>query len=804
MTTQTNEQIESAPCHRIRADEAGHVQSALNRPHPLPLPKGEGRGEGERGERLPGGIVNKPGSLHDVNHLARAALRSGKVRLTLNAPANIRRVLRPDGVCVLTFDRPDSAANVFDRATLAELDAQLAFIENQPDVQGVVLASAKPSIFIAGADLHALGKFPSTPGTVPPDLPALIELGQRVFNRLAALSVPTVAAIHGACVGGGFELALACDYRVASPDKATKIGLPETQLGILPAWGGSTRLPRLIGLPLALDVILGGKTLPAKVALKRGMVDELAPKQQLVDLAVQRILGGSATPRRTAHALTNNALSAAVIAARARSQVWQRTRGHYPAVLKALDVAVSGLRKSVSGSLALEREAVLELAQSEAARNLIRVFFLQERAKKLGTGQASSLALHSSEKHGKASETGWKPVLRATVIGAGVMGAGIAQWLTSRGVQVTMTDIDTDAVARGVAKVAELYRAGAKRRVFTPVEMRQGMDRLTPFTGEPPLRHMDLVIEAAVERMDLKKRIFQGLAARSSPDTILATNTSALSVAGLADATPCPERVIGIHFFNPVHKMQLVEVVRGPRTSPDVVARAVRFVQQTGRLPVLVNDSPGFVVNRILMPYLLEAGHLFEHGARIEDIDAAMLDFGMPMGPLRLVDEVGVDVAAHVARTLVEQFSPRLRMPMILEKMLQAGQLGRKADHGFYLHNTKRPVPHTELAMFRVAEDSAGLDRNVLQEGMVMLMVNEAARCLEEGVVGTPADVDFAMIMGTGFAPFRGGPLRHADALGVQHVVERMNRLAATSGERFHPCALLEQMAEEGRRFYEG
>jgi len=717
------------------------------------------------------------------------------LRIAADPPERIRRAVGPDGVCVLTFDRPGSTANVFDRPTLLELDTHLAFLEEHAGLKGLILTSAKPAIFIAGADLHALGEFPAAPGALPPGLPELIELGQRVFNRLAALPVPKIAAIHGACLGGGYELALACDLRLASDDKATKIGLPETQLGILPAWGGSTRLPRLIGLPKALEVILAGKVLPAKAAWKRCLVDDLAPREKLVELARERLFAGTARPHRKSHWFINNPLAAQLIAARARSQLWLRTRGHYPAVLKALDVAANGLGRPLCESLAEEREAVLELAGTESTRNLMRLFLLQERAKKLvGSGHAATGVVSQREAA--------RPVTRAAVIGAGVMGAGIAQWLTSHGVQVVLCDINADAVGRGLAKVAELYLAGLKRHWFTALEVRQGLDRVFPAVGEPPLTNVDFVIEAAVERMDLKLAIFRSLAARVGPETILATNTSALSVSELADATPCPERVLGLHFFNPVHRMQLIEVARGERTHPEAVARAVRFVQQIGKLPVVVRDRPGFIVNRILVPYLIEAGHLFEQGARIVDIDEAMLDFGMPMGPLRLIDEIGVDVAHHVANTLVGHFSPRLTMPPVLEHMLKAGQLGRKNDHGFYLHHGKRPVPHGELRMFQTGNEAARLDRAALRERLVLPMVNEAARCLAEGVAESAADIDFAMVMGAGFAPFRGGPLRYADSVGVEEIVARMKRLAELAGERFAPCEWLERVAGEGGRIY--
>lgn len=727
---------------------------------------------------------------------AKALLARRTVRPAIPLPGSIRRAVGRDGVCVLTFDRPDSSANVFDRAALLELDAHLAFLEGSLEVKGVILTSTKPSIFIAGADLHALGDFPSAPGAAPVGLPELIELGQRVFNRLANLPMPTVAAIHGACVGGGYELALACDYRIASADKATKLGLPETQLGILPAWGGSTRLPRLIGLPRALEIILGSKMLVARAALKRGLVDELVPREQLVGIACDRILSGKARPNRPSHWLVNNPLAAKLIGARAHAELLRRTRGHYPAVFKALDVAARGLGRSSAGSLALEREGVLELAGTEEARNLIRLFFLQERAKKV------AVPTGTGPDHVRRLPAVFPVPSRCAVIGAGVMGSGIAQWLTSRGLPVCLTDLNESAVAGGLDRVRRLYEAGSRRHVFAPVEVRQGLDRLSPVVGNFPLQEVDLIIEAAVEKMTLKQDIFRNLASRCGPNTILATNTSALSVTELAAATPGPERVVGLHFFNPVHRMQLVEVVRGEATSSEVLDRIVRFVQRIGKLPVVVRDRPGFVVNRILMPYLLEAGHLFEQGARIQDIDEAMLDFGMPMGPLRLIDEVGVDVAQHVARTLVASFSDRLAMPGLLERMLQAGQLGRKTGRGFYRYQGKQPQPQKELKMFQIGETAAGLAREALREQLMMPLLNEAARCLEENVVATAADVDFAMVMGTGFAPFRGGPLRWVDALGVRSVVATLNRLAAAHGEQFRPCELLQTLADGNLRFH--
>jgi 3-hydroxyacyl-CoA dehydrogenase/enoyl-CoA hydratase/3-hydroxybutyryl-CoA epimerase len=398
-----------------------------------------------------------------------------------------------------------------------------------------------------------------------------------------------------------------------------------------------------------------------------------------------------------------------------------------------------------------------------------------------------------------------EPVRRLAVIGAGVMGAGIAQWTSSREISVILRDVNHDAIAKGLATIAKLYEQGVKRHALTALEARAGRDRISPSVEDVSLANTELVIEAAVERMDLKQQLFARLDALAGPETILASNTSALSITELAARTRHPERVIGVHFFNPVHRMQLVEVVVGRQTSPEVVRRAVKFVQQIGKLPVVVQDSPGFLVNRILMPYLMEAGYLFAHGARVEDVDESMLDFGMPMGPLRLIDEVGLDVSNHVAADLADKFSDRMQAPEVLALMLKDGLLGKKNGKGFYLHTPgkgEEPDVNPDTDRYGVDARCAGLSREDLRNRMVLLLVNEAARCLEEGVVAEAADVDFGMILGTGFAPFRGGPLRFADQLGVGHLVDEMLRLAETGQLRFTPCNLLQTMASAGTKFY--
>lgn len=636
-----------------------------------------------------------------------------------------------DSIATLTFDREGSRTNIFDRTTLEELDAILDEVESSSILRGLLIRSAKPTIFIAGADLKALAEAKGE------TLKELIESGQRIFNRLADLNIPTVAAIHGACVGGGCELALACDWRVASEHSSTRIGLPETQLGILPAWGGSTRLPALLGLPSALPLILSGKLLKSAAAKRKGLVDAVVPVEHLESHALTFLKRGKR--RRVRRPILHSRVVTSRIRNRASEELLAKTNGLYPGPIAALQVAVNSVRLSRADSLDAERDAILRLADHPETKQLIRLFFLQERAKK----------------H-RLVETDPRETHRTAVIGAGLMGSGIAYWLSSRGIPVTLQDISDDALAKGHHAIASLYDKARRRHVVTATEANRGLDRIHLASGSVPLRNCDLVIEAAVEELAIKKKIFADLAARTRPDTILATNTSALPIADLADGLPHPERLLGLHFFNPVHRMQLVEVVRTASTSEETLATGIAFVRRIGKLPVVVRDSPGFLVNRILMPYLVEAARIFEEGGDPEAIDQAMLDFGMPMGPLRLLDEVGLDVARHVAQTLAAAFPDRMKVPTIVSKLLELGHSGRKSGKGFYNYGKDHSSPNRKALRLRSGKSSASPG---LSEHLAELMTIEARLCLDEKVAASADDIDLAMVLGTGYAPFRGGPL---------------------------------------------
>jgi 3-hydroxyacyl-CoA dehydrogenase/1,4-dihydroxy-2-naphthoyl-CoA synthase len=635
--------------------------------------------------------------------------------------AMIRREIGDDHICLLAFDRPESGANIFDAATLNELNEHVDFVENDASLRGLIITSAKKSIFIAGADLKTLLKQAQTG-----EMRDFIADGQRILNRIAALKIPTVAAIHGACAGGGYEVTLACDWRIVTDDPVTRIGLPETTLGLIPAWGGCTRLPRLIGPERAAEVILKGKLYSAQDALKLGLIDEIAPRDRLVDLG-----------------------------------------------------------------------------KSESTQNLIRNFFLAEKYKK------------------GPSKTPAEKVVHAAVIGAGVMGSGIAQWLSSHGVTVILRDIAREQIDRGLANIEKTYADAVKRGLMTEEKAKEGRARIVASTAPMELRDVQFVIEAASEKIEIKKEIFCELAMQAGPKTIIATNTSALPISELADVTVLPEHVIGLHFFNPVSRMKLVEVVVAKQTSDETRVRTLAFARQIGKWPVVVRDSPGFLVNRVLFPYLLDAAELFESGLDAAKIDNALLQWGMPMGPLRLIDEIGIDITIDIGNTLEKAYGRRDHVPAVLLWLRDGQMLGRKSSAGFYKYEGKTQSANDSLTQWRRGlhgdpEGAEGpvippdwhrdprlrLNESELAHRLVFLMVNEAARCLEEKVVDSPEDADYGMILGTGFAPFRGGPLRFAEHFGLKKIVDEMERVAQTD-DKFAPCDFLKKHARNGTKFYE-
>jgi 3-hydroxyacyl-CoA dehydrogenase/enoyl-CoA hydratase/3-hydroxybutyryl-CoA epimerase len=695
-----------------------------------------------------------------------------------------------DRLATLTFDSPDRKVNVFTRAAFAELEGvieEVAARRNDRSIGALILLSGKPGGFIAGADVEEIARV-----TDPVEAEAGSRVGHRLFSAWEALPFPTLSAIRGTCLGGGLEISLASTYRVASDRPDTKMGLPEVRLGILPGWGGSTRLPRLIGIAEALDLILTGKTVAGRKALKLGLIDALLPDARFLDTLRDFALARLDQPRRVEEAfdlkemlLEKNPLGRKILFDQARKKTLETTRGHYPAPLRAIEVVRVGIEEGARAGFDAEARAVAELATSRTAKNLIHVFRLTEEVKK-ETGLPGAAP---------------REVRSTAVLGAGVMGGGIAQLISDQtALPVRMKDVRDEALASGMQHAAQLFAKQVERRRLTAPEARRRMGLLHPTLDFTGFGRVDLVIEAIVENLGIKQEVFAETARHVPETAILASNTSSLSVGLIGARTPHPERVVGMHFFNPVHKMPLVEVIAPEGSDPAAVNTVFAFTRKLGKTPILVKDTPGFLVNRLLMFYSTEALWLLDEGYRIEDLDRAMTDWGMPMGPMALTDEVGIDVATKVAHILHEAFSDRLPVPEWLDKVPQSGRLGTKNGKGFYRYEGRErkepdPAVYTLLGLQPRMENP---DPGMVADRMVLPMVNEAARCLEEGVVRSAADLDLALIFGTGFPPFRGGLCRWADQEGLGRILSTLERFASSVGDRFTPSEALRRTAEAG------
>jgi 3-hydroxyacyl-CoA dehydrogenase / enoyl-CoA hydratase / 3-hydroxybutyryl-CoA epimerase len=702
-----------------------------------------------------------------------------------------------NGLARVTFDDPERSANVLtDRVMrrLAEVVERLHREVHAGTVRGVLVESGKPASFIVGADVDAIAGIES-----PDEGAEAARLGQAILLELERLPVPTVAAIHGPCMGGGTEIALACRFRVASVHPKTALGLPEVQLGILPAWGGTTRLPRLVGLQAALDLILTGRSVDAERARKLGLVEETFPheifhREALAFLRRRVEEGPIPTGARRGfgrRVLEDTAPGRRLVLRAARNKVRQRAGPHYPAPYRILDVVRGSLGRSLEHGMRLEAEAAGELLVSSVSKNLVHVFHLREDARK-----ARHLDLEAEP----------LDVGHLGVLGAGVMGGGIAQLAARHGIRVRVKDIEHEPVARALHHARELFDLERTKGRIDARTLGEAMERISGGTDYTGFGRLDLVVEAVVERMDVKRAVLKEVEARVPEGCILTSNTSTLSIDGMAEALERPEAFCGMHFFNPVHRMPLVEVIRGPRTSDQAVATVHALARRLGKVPVVVGDGPGFLVNRILGPYLNEAGFLLADGASVKEIDAAALAFGLPMGPLRLLDEVGIDIARHAGDVLHEAFGERMTPAPVLVRMGETGRLGRKGGAGFYRYEGKKERIDDEvpaLVLEGRGGDGERPDEPEIRARLLLAMVNEASRALEEGIARSAADVDLAMIMGTGFPPFRGGLLRFADGIHARTLVERLDTYERSLGPRFEAAPLLRRLAREDQGFYE-
>ena len=698
-----------------------------------------------------------------------------------------------DGIAQVVLDLPGEKVNKFSAVVMAELGTVLDDLGKRNDLKVVVFNSGKPSMFIAGADIKELQAISNRT-----EAESKAVAGQQLFQKVADLRVPTIAVIDGPCLGGGMEFVLACTYRIVTDEDKTKLGLPEVTLGIIPGWGGTQRLPRLIGLLAAMDMIISGAPVNARKAIKLGLADACCARAFLpIELPrfIARLLttdGAAAIINRRPSgfkrwALERTPMGRLVVFRAARKALFKKTRDLMPAPLAALDVLRDTCRMSMKRGLEEEAHRFSELAFTPQSKNLIDCFFAGEALRKAG------------------GET--KTTLTSTaVLGAGVMGGGIAWAFANKGLPVRMKDLTWEAIAKGLHTANDYNKQVMKRRKMTPGDANLLLHRIGGTIDFRGFKQADIVVEAVVENLDVKRKVLSEVENHVSDTTILVSNTSSLSIADMAVGLKRPELFAGMHFFNPVNRMPLVEVVAGPATSPDTIAAVADLVRRIGKTAVIVKDCPGFLVNRILLPYLNEAARCLEDGANIELIDRTIYKFGMPMGPFTLSDEVGLDVGYKVAKILANHYGERMVVADSLRIAYEELHLlGTKGGKGFFLHQEKNKKPQANgelLAAIRARHAAVrSVSEDEILDRCLLIMVNEAVRCLEEQVVDRASSLDLAMVMGTGFPPQKGGLLHYANHLGSRTVAERLMSLSDRCGSRFQPCTMISDLARSNQPF---
>jgi len=697
----------------------------------------------------------------------------------------------------LTFDLPDERINKFSTQVMQELDTSLDDLAKNADLKCLLICSAKKNIYIVGADIKEIITITDLEKGI-----SVSNLGQKVFSKITDLPYPTIAVIDGACMGGGTEMSLACTYRLATDNPGTKIALPEVNLGLFPGWGGTQRLPRLIGLQRALDLILTGRTLNGIRAYRQGVVDKVIPKEQVREMALKfaldvvngvDVLKLSRSRRKQKGLLPplleKNPLGRAIVYRIAKKNVLIKTKGHYPAPLEAIKAIKGGFRKSLPKGLKIESQLFGHLIISSISKNLIKIFFWTEAVKK--------------ENGIKNPDVEIKPVKKAASLGAGVMGGGVAQLFASRDIPIRVKDINYDAVSKAYNQAASVLKGKLKRRRISKLEFQHILGKITGTIDYSGFKSVDLIVEAIVEDIEIKKSVFRELENYIDNNTIVVSNTSSLRINDMATAFKYPQRFAGMHFFNPVHMMPLVEVIRGKDTSDITLSTTFQLAKRLGKTPIVVGDGPGFLVNRLLLPYMVEAVSLLEKGQKPEKIDRAMEKFGMPMGPIELFDEVGIDIATKVAKILSLSMGDRMAESKLLDELVKDNRLGKKTNLGFYKYEGKKKISDPAINSYIKIKERVQLNNEDLINRMVYPMINEAARCLDEKIASRPQDVDVGMIFGTGFAPFKGGLLSFADCEGISKVYETLQSLAESDHDRFKPSIALEKVYKSGKGFYD-
>ena len=722
-------------------------------------------------------------------------------------------------IWTMTFDLPGEKVNKFDARVMgdiAELLPKLKEMGERGEIEAIVVLSSKPGIFIAGADIQLIRA-----AKTAEEAQKLAAQGQHLLNLWEDLPFPRVVAINGAALGGGCEFSLASSAIVMSSDSAARIGLPETMLGIIPGMGGCVRLATKVGLATALEMILGAPQFKGEKAFKAGLADAYLPKEDFETsalawvknklpqlkagkrLAKEPKLGGVGGIVGSTFEYTP--FGRAFMLSKARGGVIAKTRGKYPAPLEAIEVlrdigthyGVSFRGKSREKAMEREARGFGKMAATDISKNLIRLFFLTEGVKKNnGVPTRPDLKVPSFES--------------TAVLGAGVMGGGIAHLFVNQGIRTRMKDISSQALQIGINAITTLFKKAVKRRKLSDRQAVQKLTLVTPTLDFNGFKGVDLVVEAVVEKMEIKKSVLKDLENHVRPECVVATNTSSLSVSEMQSVLSKPERFVGMHFFNPVHRMPLIEVIRGSKTSDETVVRMFEFCKRIGKTPIVVKDAPGFLVNRLLVPYMNEAAYLLMEGAPIEEIDRALVDFGMPMGPMELVDEVGVDVGDKVLHILHDAFGERMVPAPGVGKLVEKQRMGKKNSKGLYRYEgtgdrKEKKLDPEVYQLLGIKPQPGKFKPEEMVARCILPMINEAARCLEEKIVETPEDCDLGMIMGTGFPPFRGGLLRYADSLGAAKILAELERLEKVSGcgVRFSPSGPIKARAQSGASFYQ-
>ena len=707
---------------------------------------------------------------------------------------NYFKIKYQDQICYLTFDLKNEKINKLDSKTLTQLEKFLDDIANNNEIKALVFQSAKKNIFIAGADINEIRDLKDKEETLK-----IVTRGQQIISKIEKLKIPTIAIINGACMGGGLELALACKYRFAISNEKTKLALPEVKLGIIPGFGGTQRMPRLIGLKNSIDLILSGKSIDAKKAFKIGLIDQISSekfsnenlKKFIYEICLQdnnKILKKRNKNNKSRFIFETAFGQKFLIFYFAKKSVIKKSKNKYPAILTALDVIQKTYNiNNKEDGFKTELTAFAEVSTGKVAKNLISIFFANEKVKK-----------DSQQYNSKTT------IQHISIIGAGIMGGGIAWLFANNGFLVRMKDISQDAIINGYKQIISYFSQLKKRKKITQNSINSKIDKVSYSLDYRGFQKSNLVIEAAIEDIDIKKNILQELEGEIDKKTIIASNTSSLDIDQMAQILTHPERFIGMHFFNPVNRMPLVEVIKGEKTSDQTIATIVQLSKKIGKTPIVVKNKSGFLVNRILIPYINEAAKMVTSIDDIKIIDKALEDFGMPMGPFILADNVGIDVGYKVAKILEENFGDRMKIANLLKKISESKFLGIKNGRGFYKYKNKKNtgvnkkinnlIPQTKYTI---------LNKNNITQRCIFLMINEAAKCLEEKIVENAQTIDIAMIMGAGFPPFQGGLLKYADNFGINHLVKNMKEFSKKYGDRFSPCEFIVNLKNNNKLFYD-